>query len=129
MKLCPLLAMRLRKTSTQVVSDSRPPSLPKKKGFMHFLHFQRRPRSTHARKALPLPPTSSPTALAFHIAHQKRVLYAQCGALPLPLESEVAVMQFVDGGSYADAPARLGATYKYQAGLISTAQPQPTACP
>ena len=128
MKLSPLLAMRLRKTSTQVVSDSRSPSLPKKKGFMRFLHFQRRPRSTHARKALPLPPTSSPTALAFHIAHQKRVLYAQCGALPLPLESEVAVMQFVDGGSHADAAARLGATYKDEAGVIYTDEAEAREC-
>jgi hypothetical protein len=128
MKFSPLLAMRLRKTSTQAMSDSRSPTLPKKKGFMHFLHLQRRPRSARARKELTLPPTSSPTTLAFHIAHQKRVLYAKCGALPLPLESEVAVMQFMDGGSRADATARLGGTYKDEAGVIYTDEAEAREC-
>lgn len=127
MKFPPLLAMRLRKTSTQVMSDSHSPTLPKKKGFMHFLHLQRRSRSVRARKAPPLPP-SSPTTLAFRIAHQKRVLYAQCGALPLPLESEVAVMQFMDGGSRADATARLGATYKDEAGVVYTDEAEAREC-
>ncbi|KAN0109178.1 hypothetical protein V8E52_009506 [Russula decolorans] len=128
MKFSPLLAMRLRKTSTQAMSDSCSPTLPKKKGFMHFLHFQRRSRSVRTRKELPLPPTSSPTTLAFHIAHQKRALYAQCGALPLPLESEVALMQFMDGGSRADAVARLGGTYKDEAGVIYTDEAEAREC-
>ena len=128
MKFSPLLAMRLRKTSTQVMSDSHPQTLPKKKGFMRFLHLQRRSRSVHARKALPLPQPSSPTTLASRIAHQKRALYAQCGALPLPLESEVAVMQFMDGGSRADATARLGATYKDEAGVVYTDEAEAREC-
>jgi hypothetical protein len=127
MKFSPLLAMRLRKTPTQAMSDSRSPTLPKKKGFMHFLHLQRRSRSVRARKELPLP-SCSPTTLAFHIAHQKRTLYAQCGALPLPLESEVAVMQFMDGGSRADAAARLGGTYKDEAGVIYTDEAEAREC-
>ena len=126
MKFSPLLAMRLRKSSTQMVSDSRSPTLPKKKGFMHFL--QRRPRSVRAHKARPLPPSTSPTTLAFHIAHQKRALYAQCGALPLPLESEVAVMQFMDGGSRTDAAARLGASYKDEAGVVYTDEAEAREC-
>lgn len=128
MKFSPLLAMRLRKTSTQVMSDSHSPTLPKKKGFMRFLHLQRRPRSVRVRKAQPLPAPSSPTTLAFHIAHQKRALYTQCGALPLPLESEVAVMQFMDGGSRTDAVARLGATYKDEAGVIYTDEAEAREC-
>jgi hypothetical protein len=128
MKFSPLLAMRLRKTSTQVMSDSRPPASPKKKGFMRFLHLQRRSRSVRASKALPLPPSSSPSTLAFRIAHQKRALYAQCGALPLPLESEIAVMQFMDGGSHADAVARLGATYKDEAGVVYTDEAEAREC-
>ncbi len=127
-KLSPLLTMRLRKNSTRVVSDSRSPTLPKKKGLMRFLQLQRRSRSTHARKALPLPPSASPTTLAFHIAHQKRALYAQCGALPLPLESEAAIMQFVDGGSRADAEARLGATYKDESGVVYTDEAEAREC-
>lgn len=128
MKFSPLLAMRLRKSSTQVMSDSHPPTVPKKKGFMRFLHLQRRSRSARARKSLPLPSPSSPTTLAFRIAHQKRTLYAQCGALPLPLESEVAVMQFMDGGSRADATARLGATYKDEAGVVYTDEAEAREC-
>ena len=127
MKFSPLLAMRLRKPSTQAMSDSRSPTLPKKKGFMHFLHLQRRSRSARPHKERSLPP-SSPTTLAFHIAHQKRVLYAKCGALPLPLESEVAVMQFMDGGSRADATARLGGTYKDEAGVIYTDEAEAREC-
>lgn len=128
MKFSSLSAIRLRKTSTQVTSDSRSPTLPKKKGFMRFLHVQRRPRSVRARKALPLPPSSSPTALAFHIAHQKRALYVECGALPLPLESEVAIMQFMDGGSRADAVARLGATYRDESGVVYTDEAEAREC-
>jgi hypothetical protein len=128
MKFSPLLAMRLRKASTQVISDSRAPTSPKKKGFMRFLHRERRSRSVRASKALPLPPSPSPTALAFRIAHQKRALYAQCGALPLSLESEVAVMQFLDGGSRADATARLGATYKDEAGVVYTDEAEAREC-
>ncbi|KAI0277445.1 hypothetical protein BGY98DRAFT_617853 [Russula aff. rugulosa BPL654] len=127
MKFSPLLAMRLRKSSTQVVSDSHSPTLPKKKGFMRFLHLQRRSRAVHPRKALQNPP-SSPTTLAFRIAHQKRALYVQCGALPLPLESEVAVMQFMDGGSRADATARLGATYKDESGVVYTDEAEAREC-
>jgi hypothetical protein len=127
MKLPPLSAIRLRNTSTQVVSDSRSPSVPKKKGFMRFLQSRPRSRSTHARKTLPLPP-SSPTTIAFRIAHQKRALYARCGALPLPLDSEVAIMQFMDGGSRADAVARLGPTYKDEAGVIYTDEAEAREC-
>ena len=119
--------MHLRKTSTQVVADSLSPTPPKKKGFMRFLHSRTRTRSTHKRKALPLPP-SSPTAIAFHIAHQKRALYVKCGALPLALDSEVAVMQFVDGGSREAAEARLGATYKDEAGVIYTDEAEAREC-
>ena len=127
MKLPPLSAIRLHNTSTQVVSDSRSPTVPKKKGFMRFLQSRPRSRSSHSRKALPLPP-SSPTTIAFRIAHQKRALYARCGALPLPLDSEVAVMQFMDGGSRADAVARLGATYKDEAGVIYTDEAEAREC-
>lgn len=130
MKFSPLSAVRhgLHKTSTQAMSDSRSPALPKKKGFMHFLHLQRRSRSVRALKELPLPPPSSPTTLAFHIAHQKRALYTKCGALPLPLESEVAVLQFMDGGSREDAAARLGGTYKDEAGVIYTDEAEAREC-
>lgn len=128
MKFSSLPAMHLRKTSTQVTSDSRSQTLPKKKGFMRFLHVQRRSRSVRARKALPLPPSSSPTTLAFQIAHQKRALYVQCGALPLPLESEVAIMQFMDGGSRADATARLGATYRDETGVVYTDEAEAREC-
>ena len=127
MKLPSLSAMGLRKTSTQLVADSLSPTPPKKKGFMRFLHSRPRPRSAHPRKPLPLPP-ASPTAIAFRIAHQKRALYVQCGALPLALDSEVAVMQFVDGGSRAAAEARLGATYKDEAGVIYTDEAEAREC-
>ena len=130
MKFSPLLAMRLRKTptTTPAMSDSRSPTLPKKKGFMRFLHFQRRSDPVRARKELPLPPSTSPTTLACHIAHQKRALYAQRGALPLPLDSEIAVMQYMDGGSRADAAARLGGTYKDEAGVIYTDEAEAREC-
>ena len=129
MKLSALSAMRLRKTTTQAVADSLSPAPPKKKGFMRFLHSRPRSRSTHARKAPPLPlPPSSPTTIAFRIAHQKRALYVECGALPLSLDSEVAVMQFMDGGSRTDAVARLGATYKDEAGVIYTDEAEAREC-
>ncbi|KAH9989896.1 hypothetical protein BJV74DRAFT_837497 [Russula compacta] len=131
MKLPLLTLMRQRKASTSVTGP-RSPSLPKKRGLMRFLrpqlpfrsmhthtqHPPQSPPSTHARKASPLPPSSSPTTVAFRMAHQKRALYAKCGALPLPLDTEVALMQYMDGGKRADAMVRLGATYQDTAGVV-----------
>jgi len=71
--------MRLRKTSTQVMADSHSPTLPKKKVSCISCTSTTLPL-LRAGKALPLPPSSSPTTLAIRIAHQKRALYTQCGA-------------------------------------------------
>lgn len=131
MKLPLLTLMHQRKASTSATGP-RSPSLPKRRGLMRFLrpqlpfrsmhthtqHPPPPPPTTHARKASPLPPSSSPSTVAFRIAHQKRALYAKCGALPLPLDTEVAMMQFMDGGKRADAAARLGATYQDTAGVL-----------
>jgi hypothetical protein len=121
-------------------TPSRSPTPSRKKGLMRFLRPRSRFRSTntqppspplpstHARKAPPLPSPSSPTTIAFRIAHQKRALYAKCGALPLPLDSEIAIMQFVDGGSRTDAAARLGGTFKDAAGVIYTDEEEAGEC-
>ena len=86
------------------------------------------PPSAHARRAPALPLSSSPTTVAFRIAHQKRALYAQCGAVPLPLDSEIAIMQFIDGGSRTDAAARLGGTYRDAAGVIYADEEEAGEC-
>ena len=139
MKLSRLTLMRQPKGSIAVTS-SRSPTPSKKKGLLRFLRPRSRFRSmntqhpslplssTHARKAPPLPSPSSPTTIIFHIAHQKRTLYAQCGALPLPLDSEIAIMQFIDGGSRTDAAARLGGVYKDAAGVIYTDEEEAGEC-
>lgn len=141
MKLSRFTLMRPPKGSVPT-TRSRSPTPPKKKGLMRFLRPRSRLRSmntqpsqaspplssVHARKAPPLPSPSSPTTIAFRIAHQKRALYAQCGALPLPLDSEIAIMQFVDGGSRTDAAARLGSTYKDAAGVIYTDEEEAGEC-
>lgn len=105
---------------------------------MRFLRPGPRPRSTmkpptHHRQ-VPRPvrsssPAPSPTTDAFRIAHQKRVHYARHGALPLPLESEVELMQFADGGSRADAIARLGAAaYTDAAGVVYSDETEAGEC-
>jgi len=141
MKFSRFTLMRQPKDSVPT-TRSRSPTPSKKKGLMRFLRPRSRFRSTntqhpqaspphssvHARKAPPLPSPSSPTTIAFRIAHQKRALYAQCGALPLPLDSEIAIMQFVDGGSRTDAAARLGGTYKDAAGVIYTDEEEAGEC-
>jgi hypothetical protein len=68
-------------------------------------------------KALALPSPSSTTAV-FRIAQNKRMFYTRLGALPLPLDTEVAIKQFLDGGSRADAAERLGPTYTDPSGVI-----------
>ncbi len=134
-----LSLMRQPKTSVPA-TGSRSPTPSKKKGFMRFLRPRSRFRSTQTQQSPPSPPSaharraptlaspSSPTTVVFHIAHQKRALYARCGALPLPLDSEIAIMQFVDGGSRTDAAARLGGTYKDAAGVIYTDEEEAGEC-
>lgn len=112
----------------------------KRKGLMRFLRPGQRPRSTMkpppahwqapSRPALASSPSPSPTTTdAFRIAHQKRVHYARHGALPLPLESEVELMQFADGGSRADAIARLGAAaYTDAAGVVYADETEAAEC-
>jgi hypothetical protein len=110
--------LRQREGSISIHASPLPSTPSKKKGLMRFLRPGPRSRSvmkspSHRqvpRKVRPASPPPSPTtAEAFRIAHRKRVQYAQHGSLPLPLESEVELMQFMDGGSRADAIARLGA--------------------
>lgn len=141
MKLARLTTMRQRqpKASAPVTGD-RSPMPSKRKGLMRFLPPRPRFRSTHTRAPSPpspsahtyraptIPSSSSPTTVAFRIAHQKRALYAQCGALPLPFDSEVAIMQFMDGGSRTDAAARLGGTYKDVAGVVYADEEEAREC-
>ena len=131
-------APRPREGSTSVHASSSTPA--KRKGLMRFLRPGQRPRSTMkpppahwqapSRPARASSPPPSPTATdAFRIAHQKRVHYARNGALPLPVESEVALMQFVDGGSRADAVARLGvAPYTDAAGVVYSDETEAAEC-
>ncbi|KAI9433467.1 hypothetical protein H4582DRAFT_982391 [Lactarius indigo] len=119
---------RQREGSFSVHVSPLPSTPSKKKGLMRFLRPGPRPRSAvktpvHrqvSRKMRPLSPPPSPTtSAAFRIAHRKRVQYARHGALPLPLESEVELMQFTDGGSRANAIARLGAdAFTDAAGIV-----------
>ncbi|KAI0248782.1 hypothetical protein BJV78DRAFT_1284559 [Lactifluus subvellereus] len=133
--------MRHRKASTPMAASPLPPTSPKKKGLMRFLRPRPRSRSAvHTRHPSPPPPSvrarrpppppspSSPTTVAFRIAHRKRALYTQRGALPLPLDSEVAVMQFIDGGSRADAAARFGGTYTDAAGVVYADEAEAGEC-
>lgn len=134
--------MRYRKASTPMTASPVPtPTPPKKKGLMRFLRPRPRSRSAvHTQHPTPPPPpaytrrspqppsSSSPTTAAFRIAHQKRALYTQRGALPLPLDSEVAVLQFMDGGSRADAAARLGGTYTDAAGVVYADEAEAGEC-
>ncbi|KAH9054096.1 hypothetical protein EDB87DRAFT_141126 [Lactarius vividus] len=110
----------------------------KKKRLMRFLRPGPRPRSVTktpghrpvSRKMRPQSPPPSPTtSAAFRIAHRKRIQYARHGALPLPLESEVELMQFTDGGSRANAIARLGAgAYTDAAGIVYADEAEAGEC-
>jgi hypothetical protein len=142
MRLARLATMQQPKAAAPV-TGARSPTPSKKKGLMRFLPARprfrsaqirppsphsSRPPSARAHRAPTIPSSSSPTTVAFRIAHQKRALYAQCGALPLPFDSEVAIMQFVDGGSRTDAAARLGGTFKDVAGVIYTDEEEAGEC-
>ncbi|KAF8264492.1 hypothetical protein EI94DRAFT_463640 [Lactarius quietus] len=127
-----------REGSLSVHASPFPPTPSKKKGLMRFLRPGPRPRSvTKTPNHRPVPrtvraqsPPPSPTATAvFRIAHQKRAQYAREGALPLPLEAEVELMQFMDGGSRADATARLGAAaYTDEAGVVYSDETEAGEC-
>ncbi|KAI0295635.1 hypothetical protein B0F90DRAFT_1749968 [Multifurca ochricompacta] len=113
-------------------------------GLMRFLRPRPHPHSrstthtspttspfTRTRKKTPRPSSpTSPTTQAFRIAHKKRAQYAQHGALPLPLDSEVALMQYVDGGSRANAARRLAgdAYYTDGAGVIYADEAEAGEC-
>ncbi|KAH8989979.1 hypothetical protein EDB92DRAFT_810645 [Lactarius akahatsu] len=120
-------------------SASPLPSTPsKKKRLMRFLRPGPHPRSVtktpgHRQVSYKMrpqsPPPSPTTAAAFSIAHRKRIQYARHGALPLPLESEVELMQFTDGGSRANAIARLGAgAYTDAAGIVYADEAEAGEC-
>jgi hypothetical protein len=138
MKFTLAAAPRPREGSISVHASSTFPSTPaKRKGLMRFLRPGTRPRSTikpptHRqvpRSARPSDPPASPTTDAFRIAHQKRAHYAKHGALPLPLEAEVELMQFVDGGSRSDAISRLGAAaYTDAAGVVYSDETEAGEC-
>ncbi|KAH9957027.1 hypothetical protein BC827DRAFT_1228350 [Russula dissimulans] len=133
------LLMRQNKASVPLASPPSP-TPPKKRGLVRFLRSRPRFRSTptrhpspptpaaHASKFSHPPASSSPTTIAFRIAGQKRALYTQLGLLPLPLDSEVAIMQFLDGGSRADAEARLGTSYKDEAGVVYADEAEAGEC-
>src|SRR6266702_130310 len=133
------LALPRQREGSMSVHASPLPSTPsKKKGLMRFLRPGPRPRSamkTPGHRQIPRktrppsPPPSPTTTAAFRIAHRKRVQYARHGALPLPLESEVELMQFTDGGSRADAIARLGAAaYTDAAGVVYADEAEAGEC-
>ncbi|KAH9971049.1 hypothetical protein BGW80DRAFT_1460932 [Lactifluus volemus] len=63
------------------------------------------PSSVRTSKVPPLSSLPSPNTAVFLIAHKKRMLYAERGALPLPLDSEVALKQFLTVGR-AQMPQR-----------------------
>jgi hypothetical protein len=86
------------------------------------------PSSVRTSKVPPLSSLPSPNTAVFLIAHKKRMLYAERGALPLPLDSEVALKQFLDGGSRTDAAVRLGATYTDPVGVIYQDETEAQEC-
>ena len=129
---------RQREGSVPFHSSPFPSAPSKKKGLIHFLRPGPRSRSvvkTPSQQQIPRdvrptsPPLSPTTTAAFRIAHRKRAQYAQHGALPLPLEAEVELMQFADGGSRADAIARLGAAaYTDGAGVVYADETEAGEC-
>ena len=129
---------RQREGSVSFHASPFPSTPSKKKGLIHFLRPGPRSRSvmkTPSQRQIPRnvrppsPPLSPTTTAAFHIAHRKRAQYAQHGALPLPLEAEVELMQFADGGSRADAIARLGAAaYTDVAGVVYADETEAGEC-
>jgi hypothetical protein len=128
---------RQREGSITVHASTPFPSTPaKRKGLMRFLRPGSHPRSTvkpptHRQVPRPARPSDSPpspTTDAFRIAHKKRAHYAKHGALPLPLEAEVEIMLFADGGSRADAIDRLGPTYTDAAGVVYSDETEAAEC-
>lgn len=117
-----------------------PPTPAKKQGFIRFLRpglrsraATKAPTQRYVARDVQLPSSSPPlsptTTAAFRIAHQKRVHYTRNGALPLPLEAEVELMQFADGGSRADAIGRLGAAaYTDAAGVVYADETEAVEC-
>ena len=129
------------KASTLTVISPLPPTSPKTRGLMRLLrtrlrsrsvgntrHLSPAPSSGRTSKVSQLSSPSSPNTAVFLIAHKKRMFYAERGALPLPLESEVALKQLLDGGSRADVAVRLGATYTDPVGVIYQDETEALEC-
>jgi hypothetical protein len=141
MKLPHISSTHQCKASTLTAISPLPPTSPKKRGLIRLFrtrlrsrsvgntrHLSTAPSSVRTSKVPPLPSLPSPNTAVFLIAHKKRMLYAERGALPLPLDSEVALKQFLDGGSRADAAVRLGATYTDPVGVIYQDETEALEC-
>jgi hypothetical protein len=135
-----LVTPREHEGAMSVHASPFPPTPAKKRGLIRFLRPGLRPRAAtktptqrYVARDVQLPSSSPPlsptTTAAFRIAHQKRVYYTRNGALPLPLEAEVELMQFADGGSRADAIGRLGAAaYTDAAGVVYADETEAVEC-